>query len=111
MTLALWIVAVVVAVALIAAIIVSNRASGIALRALHRSRGRVDRFKLTRKSFIRDTLLADEEIARAVTEHAAANSLPEGEAWKRVETYIDEIVPFFNILTYYRIGLVVARPL
>ena len=111
MTLALWIVAGVVAVALVGAVVISSRAPRIALRALHRSRGRVDRYKLTKKSFIRDTLLADEEIARAVTEHAGENSVPEREAWKRVETYIDEIVPFFNILTYYRIGLVVARAL
>ncbi|HYS70584.1 MAG TPA: 1-acyl-sn-glycerol-3-phosphate acyltransferase, partial [Gemmatimonadaceae bacterium] len=70
-----------------------------------------DRFKLTRKSFIRETLLADDAIAQAVREHSQENSLPEHETWKRVETYIDEIVPFFNILTYYRIGLVVARAL
>jgi glycerol-3-phosphate O-acyltransferase len=85
------------------------RASGIAVRAVHRSGVRVERFKLTRKPFIRATLLADEAIAQAVKEHAAENSMDEEKAWARVEEYIDEIVPFFNILTYYKVGLVVSR--
>jgi glycerol-3-phosphate O-acyltransferase len=83
----------------------------MALRAFRRSHGRLDRFKLTKKPFIRATLLADETIARAVKEHAAENSVDEAATWKRVDSYIDEIVPFFNILTYYRIGLVVSRVL
>lgn len=87
------------------------RATRTALRAVHRSRSRIDRFKLTKKPFIRATLLANERIARAVTEHATENSVDEAITWKRVEAYIDEIVPFFNILTYYKIGLVVSRVL
>jgi glycerol-3-phosphate O-acyltransferase len=83
--------------------------SRIALRALHRSGSRVDRFKLARKSFIRQVLLADETIADAVREHSTETSVSQTETWKRVETYIDEIVPFFNILTYYKIGLVTSR--
>jgi glycerol-3-phosphate O-acyltransferase len=83
----------------------------MALRAFRRSHGRLDRFKLTRKALIRETLLADETIARAVKEHAVENSVDEAATWKRVDAYIDEIVPFFNILTYYRIGLVVSRVL
>jgi glycerol-3-phosphate O-acyltransferase len=109
-TIALWTSGIVVA-ALLAVIVVWRRASKIALRALHRSHSRVDRFKLTKKSFIRETLLGDEVIAGAVKEHSAENSIPESQTWNRVETYIDEIVPFFNILTYYRIGLVVSRVL
>ena len=110
MKLALWILTVVVA-AVIAVLIVRRRASRIALRALHRSKSRIDRFKLTRKPYIREMLLADDAIADAVREHAAENSMPEAAVWKRVESYIDEIVPFFNILTYYKIGLAVSRVL
>jgi glycerol-3-phosphate O-acyltransferase len=91
------------------AVVIWWRASGIALRAVHRSGVRVERFKLTRKPFIRATLLADAAIAQAVKEHAAENSMDEAMAWARVEEYIDEIVPFFNILTYYKVGLVVSR--
>ena len=107
----LWSIAVLLALIIVAAAIIRRRASRIALRALHRSRSRVDRFKLTKKSLIRETLLADEAVGQAVREHSAENSIPEWLTWKRVETYIDEIVPFFNILTYYKIGLVVSRVL
>lgn len=95
----------------VAALFIRRRATRMALRALHRSRSRVDRFKLTKKSWIRDTLLADEVIAAAVSEHARDNSVDERATWRRVEQYIDEIVPFFNILTYYKVGLVVSRVL
>src|SRR3954468_13479111 len=83
----------------------------IALHAFHRSRGRIDRFKLTRKADIRQTLLADPAIGAAVREHARENGVDEATTWNRVGEYIDEIVPFFNILTYYKIGLVVSRVL
>lgn len=109
MALISWILAAAVIAALGFVFFFSARANRMALRAVHRSRSRVDRFKLTKKAFVRDTLLADPDIAEAVREHSAENSLPEIETWKRVEAYIDEIVPFFNILTYYKIGLVVSR--
>jgi len=107
----LWIFAGIAAVALAIALVVRHRATSMALRAVRKSGTRIDRFKLTKKPFIRATLLADEEIARAVKEHAAENSVDEATTWKRVDGYIDEIVPFFNILTYYKIGLVVSRVL
>jgi glycerol-3-phosphate O-acyltransferase len=111
MTTAFWILGATLVVAAATIIIVRWRGTRIALRALHRSGSRVDRFKLTKKPFIRETLLADEAIAQAVREHAAENGIEERKAWERVEEYIDEIVPFFNILTYYKIGLVVSRVL
>ena len=88
-----------------------DRASRIALRAVHRSGARLDRFKLTRKAFIRETLLADPIIADAVEAHSREQGIGEEPTWKRVDEYIDEIVPFFNILTYYKFGLVVSRAL
>ena len=99
------------ATALVAALVIRRRATGIALRALHRSRSRVDRFKLTKKASIRETLLADDAVVAAVKEHAAEFSMDESTVWRRVDAYIDEMVPFFNILTYYKIGLVVSKAL
>ncbi len=107
----IWILVAVGGTAVVAAAFGRRWTQRVALRALHRSGSRIDRFKLTKKAFIRETLLADEAIAAAVKEHAAENSVDEATTWKRVEGYIDEIVPFFNILTYYRIGLVVSRTL
>lgn len=109
MAAASWIFGALVTAALIGMLIIRRRATRIALRALHRSRSRIDRFKLTKKPFVRDTLCADHVVAQAVREHSLENGITEAATWKRVEEYIDEIVPFFNILTYYRIGLVVSR--
>jgi glycerol-3-phosphate O-acyltransferase len=85
------------------------RRNRMALRALRRSGTHLNRFKLTKKESIRQTLLADEAIAQAVKEHGAETGLDEAATWRRVDDYIDEIVPFFNILTYYKIGLAVSR--
>jgi glycerol-3-phosphate O-acyltransferase len=100
------------ALAVVAAVAIFRlRANRIAVRAVYRARSRVDRFKLTKKKFIRVTLVADPEIARAVKAHSTEYSVSEETAWKLAEGYIDEIVPFFNILTYYKFGVGVSRVL
>jgi glycerol-3-phosphate O-acyltransferase len=109
MSTAVWIIATILLATVATTVVVRLRGTRMALRALHRSRSRIDRFKLTKKPFIKQTLLAADAIAQAVREHAAEKSMPEEKAWARVEEYIDEIVPFFNILTYYKVGLVVSR--
>jgi len=73
-------------------------------RALLHNRARVDRFKLASRAHVRARLLADERIAQAVREHAAAQGIAEREAWAMVERYIHEIVPFFNVVAYYQVG-------
>src|SRR6476620_9127126 len=109
MTLALWALIALLLTTILLAVVIRQRGSRIALRAVHRSGARIDRFKLTRKPFIRETLLADPVIADAVKEYAREQGVSEEQAWRRVDTYIDEIVPFFNILTYYKFGLAVSR--
>ena len=106
-----WSAVALVIIGLLVGVVIRLRASRIALRAVRRSGARIDRFKLTRKPFIREMLLADPAIGDAVKEHAAEQNVSEAQTWKRVESYIDEIVPFFNILTYYKFGLVVSRAL
>jgi len=86
-----------------------RRANRIAVRAVMRYRARVDRFKLTGRPYVRERLLADPGIAEAVREHARATGTTEAEAWRRVDGYVREIVPFFNIIAYYEIGFRVAR--
>ncbi|HEY2375820.1 MAG TPA: 1-acyl-sn-glycerol-3-phosphate acyltransferase [Gemmatimonadaceae bacterium] len=76
----------------------------LALRAVHRSGARVDRYKLARRSFVSEQLLNDPVIADAVRRHAAEQGIVEAEAWGVVHRYIDEIVPFFNIIAYYQLG-------
>ncbi|MEO7363721.1 MAG: 1-acyl-sn-glycerol-3-phosphate acyltransferase, partial [Gemmatimonadaceae bacterium] len=84
-------------------------------RTVLRSRARIDRFKLTRKQFVIDQVLALPTVAVAVRQHVADHAdgsrVTEDESWHRVRVYLNEIVPFFNILAYYRLGYWVSRAL
>ena len=73
-------------------------------RALLRSRARVDRFKLASRRSVRARLMDDEVIAEAVQCHARDHGTPQHDAWRAVDRYIREIVPFFNVVAYYQIG-------
>ena len=73
-------------------------------RAILRSRARIDRFKLASRKHVRDRLMDDDVIADAVRRHAAEHGTPQHDAWRRVNGYIREIVPFFNVVAYYQIG-------
>jgi len=82
------------------------------LRSIRRDfRARIDRFKRTGKSHVRTALLADPEVAAAAVRHARETGESEAAAWARVRTYVEEIVPDFNLLSYYRLGYGVARVL
>jgi glycerol-3-phosphate O-acyltransferase len=78
-------------------------------RALLHHRARVDRFKLASRAHILAQLLDDPLIAAAVREHAAETGVSEDEALKQVHGYIEEIVPFFNVIAYFQIGYRVSR--
>jgi glycerol-3-phosphate O-acyltransferase len=73
-------------------------------RAVLHFRGRIDRFKLASRKSVRERLLNDAVIADAVLAHAASTGESETDAWTRVDEYVHEIVPFFNIVAYYQIG-------
>lgn len=81
------------------------------LRAIHRFRVRIDRYKLVRRSVIRDELLLDDAIHAAIRVHCREHNLPEPQVRAQVEAYIREIVPFFNVLSYYRLGYNLSRML
>jgi len=71
--------------------------------------GRLER--RMRKREVRQALLADPEIAAAVTTHARSVGETESAAWQRVHLYVEEIVPDFDLVSYYRLGYAVARVL
>ena len=83
----------------------------MAARTLLRSRARVDRFKLTGRRFVREQLLGDPVIAEAVARHARESGVSEAAAWQKVDEYVTEIVPFFNVIAYFRFGYAVSRAL
>jgi glycerol-3-phosphate O-acyltransferase len=83
----------------------------VAARTVHRFGARVDRFKLTRKRAVIEELLRDPAVVAAARTHAREHGLEDQAVMLRVRGYLKEIIPFFNILAYYRIGYVVSRAL
>jgi glycerol-3-phosphate O-acyltransferase len=80
------------------------------VRSIRREfRARIDRFKRRRKGHVRAALLADPEVAKAVARHVEEVGEDEAAAWARVRAYVEEIVPDFNLISYYRLGYGVAR--
>lgn len=78
-------------------------------RTLLRMRARVDRYKFTRKRYVIEHVLADPQVTAAVARFAAEQGESAHDVWHRVRRYLDEIVPFFNVLAYYRLGYWVSR--
>src|ERR671914_402168 len=83
----------------------------VAAKSVLRSRTHVDRFKLTGRAFVREQLVGDPGVADAVRQHAAETGESEEVAWKKVNEYVEEIVPFFNIIAYFRFGYSAGRAL
>ena len=83
------------------------RRSVRALRREHRSR--IDRFKRTSKTQIRQALFEDEQVTAAVLAHMRETGESESATWGKVHEYVEEIVPSFNLLSYYRLGYATAR--
>ncbi|MEO7520532.1 MAG: 1-acyl-sn-glycerol-3-phosphate acyltransferase [Gemmatimonas sp.] len=81
------------------------------LRVGARTNAQQHRFKLARKSVVIASTMAEPAVADAVREHARSSGVTETEAWNSVRRYLDEIVPFFNILAYHRVGHLLSRAL
>ena len=89
----------------------SRMGNRMAARARMKYRGRLDRFKLRGRAYVRGLLLADPVIAAAVVEHVATTGTDATTAWRMVDTYVREIVPFFSIIAYYEVGFRLSRML
>ena len=70
---------------------------------------RIDRFKRARKADVREALLADREVAEAVRAHVASTGESPEKAGARVRAYLDEIIPSFSLLSYYKLGYGLSR--
>lgn len=80
-----------------------------ARKALRDFQARIARFKLVSRRAIHDELILDPVVVAAMREHRREHRLTELEVRVRVEQYIDEILPFFNVLSYYRLGYNLAK--
>jgi glycerol-3-phosphate O-acyltransferase len=69
---------------------------------------RVDLFKFGGKQLVREELLNDRAILRAMEAAADAGERPTA-VRGRVEEYIDEIVPAFSLAAYFQLGMRLAR--
>ena len=72
-------------------------------------RARLERYKLVDRKVVKAQLLQDPVVGEAMAAHAAAHALPVHQVRQRVERYIEEIVPFFNVLSYYKLGYTLSR--
>jgi glycerol-3-phosphate O-acyltransferase len=80
-----------------------------AIRYINENRIKLDRFKFMNKFIIKKELMNNIEIHEAMIEHARERGISIEDAENLVEDYIEEIVPFFNLLSYYKIGWWVAN--
>lgn len=78
-------------------------------RYIETNRIRLDRYKLMNRLMVKHELLNNPEIHQGIVDHAREQGLTVQEVQERVEEYIDEIVPFFNLLSYYKLGYWVAN--
>jgi glycerol-3-phosphate O-acyltransferase len=78
-------------------------------RALKRFRVKLNRWKLSPKGEIRHQLMRDQQVIDAIVEHSKETGEKLGEAEQRAELYVDEIVPAFQVFSYYVFGYFISR--
>lgn len=66
-------------------------------------------FKFAHKMVVKELLLSDRIVNEQILEHAKTTGTPVAEVRRRVEEYADEIIPAFNLLTYYEVGFRLAK--
>ena len=86
-----------------------RRVRRAARAAIHQFRARLSRYQLQQRRLAKATLAADPVVLAAVLHHAQEHGLSEGDVRRRVDHYIDEIVPQLNVLSYYKIGYNLAK--
>jgi len=70
---------------------------------------KLDKYKFMNKFIVKQELMNDDEIHNAILVHAREKGINIQDVDELVEEYIEEIVPFFNLLSYYKIGFWIAN--
>ena len=83
---------------------IRSRARAWALHTLRDFQSRTARYKLVSRRHMHDELILDPAVVDAMRVYMKEKKLSELETRVRVEEYIDEILPFFNVLSYYKIA-------
>ena len=76
---------------------------------LRRHGVKLEQFRFIDRVWVRQALLQDPEIDRFAAERATERGVPMMEVRAQIEEYLDEIVPFFNLFSYYKLGAAAAR--
>jgi len=79
-------------------------------RYLSRHRVKLDRFKFTHKHYIREALLNDPDLGAFIADRAQESGEGTEALRLRAESYIEEIVPYFSLVSYYKLGFGIAKP-
>lgn len=113
MTARAWAIALVVGLSAASGIVylTRNRLRRAARASVLRFRTRLARYHLQQRRRVKEALLEDPVVGAAVLEHAREHDLSERQVWRLVRRYVDEIVPYLNVLSYYRIGYNAAKVL
>ncbi len=69
---------------------------------------RLEHFRFVDRVWVRQALLQDPALDRAAADRAAELGVGVGEVRARMVVWLDEIVPYFNLLSYYKLGGSVA---
>ena len=80
-----------------------------AVAFVRRHNVRLESARFIDRLWLREALLVDPEVDRAMVRAAEAEQLPLATVRLRVENYVDEIAPAFSITAYYRIAAVLSR--
>ena len=70
---------------------------------------KLDKYKFMNKFIVKQELMNDDDIHDAILVHAREKGINIQDVDELVEEYIEEIVPFFNLLSYYKIGFWIAN--
>jgi glycerol-3-phosphate O-acyltransferase len=89
--------------------VLRNRLRAWGRRTLRDFQARIAKYKLVSRRAIHDELILDPVVVAAMRQHMKEKRLTEFEVRVRVEQYIDEILPFFNVLSYYKLGYNLAK--
>jgi glycerol-3-phosphate O-acyltransferase len=68
-----------------------------------------DPFRHTHRVVVKEMVLSDPSLVEAMAERAREEGKPFAEVQVQVRAWLDEIVPQFNLLAYYRVGYRLAR--
>lgn len=109
---AAWVIAGITVYEIVRKIVVGSLRRRIARAGEHYVTSRniqLDRYKFAGRAYVKTEVLNDPELRKAIEASAASTGQSVDRVSRDVDAYLDEIVPQFNTLAYYRFGFVVAR--